>query len=49
MPDKLGFKKGFDVQPGEGVRVVQLTSEGSGCSVGFRTGLDVCAGEPGSV
>jgi len=23
--DKLGFKKDFDVQPSEGVRVVQLT------------------------
>ncbi|CAN5666081.1 VOC family protein [soil metagenome] len=47
--DKLGFNKDFDVQPSEGVRVVQLTPEGSGCSVGFGTGLDVYAGEPGSV
>ena len=47
--DKLGFHKDFDVQPTEGVRVVQLTPEGSGCSVGFGTGLDVYAGEPGSV
>jgi predicted enzyme related to lactoylglutathione lyase len=47
--DKLGFTKDLDVQPSEGVRVVQLTSEGSGCSVGFGTGLDVYAGEPGSV
>lgn len=47
--DKLGFKKDFDVQPSEGVRIVQLTPEGSGCSVGFGTGLDVYAGEPGSV
>src|SRR5258707_6957862 len=47
--DKLGFKKDVDVQPSEGVRVVQLTAEGSGCSVGFGTGLDVYAGEPGSV
>ena len=47
--DKLGFKKDVDVQPGEGVRIVQLTPEGSGCSVGFGTGLDVYAGEPGSV
>ncbi len=37
--DKLGFKKDFDVQPSEGVRIVQLTPEGSGCSVGFGTGL----------
>src|SRR6478609_7241784 len=38
--DKLGFKKDFDVQPSDGVRVVQLTPAGSGCSVGFGTGLD---------
>ena len=47
--DQLGFHKDFDVQPSEGVRVVQLTPEGSGCSVGFGTGLDVYAGEPGSI
>ena len=47
--DRLGFKKDFDVQPSEGVRIVQLTPEGSGCSVGFGTGLDVYAGEPGSI
>jgi predicted enzyme related to lactoylglutathione lyase len=47
--DTLGFTKDVDVRPGEGVRVVQLTPEGSGCSVGFGTGLDVYAGEPGSV
>ena len=47
--DRLGFTKDVDVQPGEDVRVVQLTPKGSGCSVGFGTGLDVYAGEPGSV
>jgi predicted enzyme related to lactoylglutathione lyase len=47
--EKLGFTKDFDVQPSEGVRVVQLTPEGSGCSVGFGTGLDVYKGEPGSI
>src|SRR6478735_2470952 len=47
--DTLGFTKDFDVQPSEGVRVVQFTPEGSACSVGFGTGLDVYAGEPGSV
>jgi predicted enzyme related to lactoylglutathione lyase len=45
----LGFTKDFDVNPSEGVRIVQLTPEGSGCSVGFGTGLDVYAGAPGSV
>jgi predicted enzyme related to lactoylglutathione lyase len=47
--DQLGFRKDHDVQPAEGIRVVQLTPEGSGCSVGFGTGLEVYAGEPGSV
>ncbi len=47
--ETLGFTKDLDVQPSEGVRVVQLTPEGSGCSVGFGTGLEVYAGEPGSV
>ena len=47
--DKLGFTKDVDVQPSEGVRVVQLTPAGSSCSVGFGTGLDAYAGEPGSV
>jgi predicted enzyme related to lactoylglutathione lyase len=46
---QLGFKQDFDVQPRDGVRIVQVTPEGSGCSVGFGTGLDVYAGEPGSV
>ncbi len=47
--DKLGFTKDVDVQPTAGVRVVQLTPDGSGCSIGFGTGLDVYKGEPGSV
>ena len=47
--DQLGFTKDVDVRPGEGVRVVQLTPEGSGCSIGFGTGLDVYKGDPGSV
>jgi hypothetical protein len=47
--DKLGFKKDLDVQLSQGVRIVQLTPEGSGCSVGLGTGLDSYAGEPCSV
>jgi catechol 2,3-dioxygenase-like lactoylglutathione lyase family enzyme len=47
--DLLGFRKDVDVEPSEGVRVVQLTPEGSGCSIGFGTGLAVYGGEPGSV
>jgi predicted enzyme related to lactoylglutathione lyase len=47
--DTLGFTKDVDVQPAEGVRIVQLTAEGSGCSIGFGTGLAVYQGEPGSI
>jgi predicted enzyme related to lactoylglutathione lyase len=47
--DNLGFTKDVDVQPSDGIRIVQVTPEGSGCSVGFGTGLDVYAAEPGSV
>ncbi len=47
--ESLGFIKDVDVQPAEGVRVVQLSPEGSGCSIGFGTGLDVYRGEPGSI
>ena len=47
--DTLGFTKDVDVQPAEGVRVVQLTPPGSGCSIGFGSGLDVYGGEPGSI
>jgi predicted enzyme related to lactoylglutathione lyase len=46
--DQVGFTKDHDVQPAEGIRVVQLTPDGSGCSIGFGTGLDVYKGEPGS-
>jgi predicted enzyme related to lactoylglutathione lyase len=46
---RLGFTKDVDVRPADGIRVVQLTPPGSGCSVGFGTGLDVYAGEPGSI
>lgn len=47
--DQLGFTKDVDVEPSEGVRVVQVTPSGSGCSIGFGSGLDAYAGEPGSV
>lgn len=47
--DQLGFTKDVDVRPAEGIRVVQLTADGSGCSIGFGTGLDVYRGDPGSI
>jgi predicted enzyme related to lactoylglutathione lyase len=46
--DTLGFNKDVDVRPSDGVRV-QVTPEGSQCSIGFGTGLDVYEGEPGSI
>jgi predicted enzyme related to lactoylglutathione lyase len=47
--DQLGFTTDVDVQPAEGIRVVQLTPPGSGCSIGFGTGLAVYEGVPGSI
>ena len=47
--DKLGFTKDVDVQPSEGVRVVQVTPEGSHCSVGFGTGLDGTGETPAAI
>jgi predicted enzyme related to lactoylglutathione lyase len=37
--DKVGFVQDVDVQPAEGIRIVQLTPPGSACSIGFGTGL----------
>lgn len=45
----LGFIKDVDVQPAEGIRIVQVTPDGSGCSIGFGSGLGVYEGEPGSI
>ena len=47
--DGLGFVVDVDVRPAEGVRVVQLTPPGSGCSIGLGTGLPVYEAPPGSV
>jgi predicted enzyme related to lactoylglutathione lyase len=47
--EKLGFTVDVDVQPADGVRVVQLTPPGSGCSIGLGTGLDAFGGAPGSI
>ena len=38
--DQLGFVLDVDVQPVEGMRVVQLTPPGSACSIVIGTGLD---------
>jgi predicted enzyme related to lactoylglutathione lyase len=47
--DRLGFTLDVDVRPMDGVRVVQLTPPGSGCSVGFGTGVPAYEGTPGTI
>jgi predicted enzyme related to lactoylglutathione lyase len=47
--EQLGFNADVDVQPFDGVRVVQLTPPGSACSIGMGTGVPAYAGTPGSV
>jgi predicted enzyme related to lactoylglutathione lyase len=37
--DQVGFVLDHDVEPGNGMRVVQLTPPGSACSIGFGTGM----------
>ncbi|WP_248962125.1 VOC family protein [Sphaerisporangium perillae] len=37
--DRLGFNLDVDVQPAEGVRVVQLTPPGSACSITLTEGI----------
>ncbi|MEN3608918.1 VOC family protein [Plantactinospora sp. ZYX-F-223] len=36
--DQLGFHVDHDTRPGDGVRIVQLTPPGSGCSIVIGTG-----------
>src|ERR1700676_2051832 len=48
--EKVGFHADHDVQPGNGMRVVQLTPPGSACSIAFGTGLgEISEMRPGSV
>ena len=47
--DQLGFVADVDVQPAEGIRVVQLTPPGSACSIGLGTGLAAYEATPGTV
>jgi catechol 2,3-dioxygenase-like lactoylglutathione lyase family enzyme len=46
--DKIGFHLDHDVQPGNGMRVIQLTPPGSACSIVFGTGMGDSR-TPGSV
>jgi catechol 2,3-dioxygenase-like lactoylglutathione lyase family enzyme len=45
--EQMGFALDFDHDSGTGMRIVQLTPRGSGCSIVVGTGLS--AAEPGSV
>ena len=37
--DKVGFVLDHDIEPGNGMRIVQFTPPGSACSVVFGTGM----------
>ena len=44
--EKLGWRLDIDIEPGEGIRIVQFTPPGSACSIAIGTG--VTKAEPGS-
>jgi catechol 2,3-dioxygenase-like lactoylglutathione lyase family enzyme len=44
--DRVGFVLDHDVEPGNGMRVVQLTPPGSSCSIGFGVGMIDSASPP---
>jgi catechol 2,3-dioxygenase-like lactoylglutathione lyase family enzyme len=44
--EKAGWRLDIDFEPAEGVRIVQFTPPGSGCSISF--GMNVTPAEPGS-
>ena len=48
--EKVGFHVDHDVQPGNGMRIVQLTPPGSACSIVIGTGMgEISAMQPGTV
>ena len=48
--EKVGFNVDVDVQPGNGMRVVQLTPPGSSCSIVIGSGLgEISEMQPGSL
>ena len=47
--DKVGFNLDHDIQPGNGMRIIQLTPPGSACSIVFGTGMGGGLAEPGSI
>lgn len=44
--ERLGFHLDHDVEPGNGMRVVQLTPPGSACSIAFGVGLGDAGAAP---
>jgi catechol 2,3-dioxygenase-like lactoylglutathione lyase family enzyme len=44
--DRLGFHLDHDVQPGNGMRVVQLTPPGSACSIVVGVGISEAGAPP---
>ena len=47
--EKVGFHVDHDVQPGNGMRVVQLTPPGSACSIVIGSGMgEISEGQPGT-
>ena len=46
--EKAGFHADHDVQPGNGMRIIQLTPHGSACSIVIGTGMGGLAA-PGSI
>jgi catechol 2,3-dioxygenase-like lactoylglutathione lyase family enzyme len=46
---KVGFHLDHDVQPGNGMRVVQLTPPGSACSIVFGSGMGDDSARLGSI
>ncbi len=48
--EQVGFHLDHDVQPGNGMRVIQLTPPGSGCSIVIGTGMgEMSEMQPGSL
>ena len=48
--EQVGFHTDHDVQPADGMRIVQLTPPGSGCSILLSTGLgEISEMQPGTI
>ena len=47
--DKVGFHLDHDVEPGNGMRVIQLTPPGSACSIVFGVGITDPSAAAGSI